>query len=145
MKRTVSLALVAVAVIACGQVSPTPPSSALAPSPSPVVAQRHVCGELQAEPCEAVIARVIGQVPGMAVSPIAVADVREEGSMTRRGGDFVTLVSFEPVGDEDLWMNPPTWVVTQPMLSQEMRIEPWRGGPLPAHFVRLLRSAGLDG
>lgn len=81
----------------------------------------------------------------MAASPVAVADVRDEGGTTFRGGDFVALVSFQPVGDEDLWMNPPTWIVTEPMFSQEMRVEPWRDGPLPAHFVSLLRSAGLDG
>ncbi len=79
----------------------------------------------------------------MAASMVAVADVRDEGATTRRGGDFVALVSFQPLGGEDAWMNPPTWVVTQPMLSSEMRVEPWGAGPLPDHFVTLLRSAGL--
>lgn len=149
MKRIAGLVLAAVAVTACGQVQPTPTPAQAQETPSPsaspsaVAAQRHVCGEFRGESCEAVIARVIEQVPGMAASPVAVADVRDEGATTQRGGDFVALVSFQPLGAEDVWMKPPTWVVTRPMFSSEMSVEPWRAGSLPAHFVTLLRSAGL--
>jgi len=146
-KRLIGTAGLALALTACApSPSPSPSPSTLVPSPSAsAVAQRHVCGELRGEPCEAAIALVIERVPAMANSPLAVADVEEAGATTHRGGDSVVLVSFQPAGDDDLWWNPPTWIVTQGMLSDQVQIEPWREGQFPEHHVELLRSAGLDG
>lgn len=130
------LPLILVVVAARRQATPSP-------SPSANQAQRHICGELDADSCEAVIALVIAQVPDMARSAVAVADVRDEGATSHRGGDFIVLVSFQPVGLLDKFMDPPTWVVTQPPFRRPVQIDPWRGGPLPTHFLALLRSAGL--
>lgn len=131
MKWTVTLALLALAVVGCQQPSPTPTPAG----------QRYVCGELDPEHCETVILKLIEIVPDLAGSPVAVADVLEEGSTLRRGGGIEVLVSFAAVGEESMQ----TWLVTWPMWPESMRVERWQGGPLPEHFLRLLELAGLDG
>lgn len=135
--RRVLLLLAAIALAGCGSVVPSPSPSTAA------VVQRHACGNLAADVCGDAIAAVIRQVPGQADSPVAVAATLDPNRPSQRGGDWVVVVSFAPFGDEDIWMNPPTWVVTQTMLSSNWTIEPWRTGTLPPRFVELLRSAGI--
>jgi hypothetical protein len=86
---------------------------------------------------------VTRQVPAMARSPIAVTATFDRDRPSQRGGDLVVLVAFAAFDLTDYGFSPPTWVVTQPMLSSEWRVEPWRAGPLPAHFTTLLNVAGI--
>lgn len=140
--------LAALALAACGQAPPTTPATPTATMsllPTPVVAQRHDCGNLSADMCEQVIAQVIRQVPEMAGSPIAVAATLDPDQLTRRGGDLTVLVAFAPFDLSDYWFSPPTWTVTQRMmLAADWHVERWRGGSLPPHFVTLLRAAQID-
>jgi hypothetical protein len=155
LNRLAKTGLLTIAIAACSpspvptpapSASPSTPVSTTAPaSPSAsATAQRRLCGELRPDVCSDAIARVVRQVREMAASPVAVADVEDQGATTRRGGDLVVLVSFQPVGSGDLFMNPPTWVVTIRTLGKGTTIEPWRGGTLPAHYVVLLRQAGVS-
>jgi hypothetical protein len=79
----------------------------------------------------------------MARSPIAVAATLDPNRLSQRGGDLVVLVTFAPFDLTDYGFSPPTWIVLQPMLSSTWRVEPWRNGPLPAHFITLLNAAGI--
>jgi hypothetical protein len=79
------------------------------------------------------------------VRNIAFAATRDPNALSHRGGDLVVLVAFARSDQSDLsdlWFNPPTWVVTQPMLTSAWRVEPRRDGNLPAHFLALLGHAG---
>jgi hypothetical protein len=128
---------IAVAFAACGQAAPSP-------MPTAVAAQRHACGNLAPDMCEEVIALVVRKVPAMAGSPIVVTATRDPDAQSRRGGDLEVLVAFAPPADDsDLWFNPPAWIVTRTMLTNDWRVDPWRGDRLPAHFLTLLRAAGL--
>jgi hypothetical protein len=79
----------------------------------------------------------------MAGSPLSVTATLDPSRPTQYGGAFVALVAFAPFDETDLWFSPPTGVATQRMLSSDWRVEPWRGGSLPAHFVTLLRATGI--
>lgn len=131
------LAVASVALTACG------PAPSLPASASPV-AQRHTCGTELGADCDEAIATVIANVPELARSPVAVADVEEIGSTQRKGGGYDVIVSFTPVPGVDTWMNPPTWTVFFKDLRAGYRpISRWIGRSLPDHYVRLLESAGL--
>jgi hypothetical protein len=67
------LAILAVASVALTACAPAPSVTA---SVSPV-AQRHVCGSELGPACDEAIAIVIANVPELARSPVAVADVEE--------------------------------------------------------------------
>jgi hypothetical protein len=113
------------------------------PTGTEELGQARYCGNLDAETCATAIAVVIDQVPGAARSAVVVVATRDPERLSQRGGDMVVLVAFERWDDSDLWFDPPTWVVTQGMLSDRWRVEPWTGSDLPAHFVALLRQAGV--
>ncbi|HEX7399511.1 MAG TPA: hypothetical protein VF302_07055 [Candidatus Limnocylindrales bacterium] len=139
IRRNALLLIVATALAACGQPAPSAsPAASLPPSPS-IVTQQHTCGDLAGEVCEAAIAAVTHQVPDAARSRIAVAATRDPSSL----GDLVVLVAFAPWDQGDYAFNPPTWVTSQPTLTAEWQVEPWRDGPLPARFLALLRKAGI--
>ncbi len=136
--RRALLSVVALVVLACGPATPGG-----VPSPIAAIPQRHDCGNLSPDICEEVIAQVIRRVPAMAGSPVAVTATLDPDRPAQLGGDFEALVAFAPFGVTDFWFGPPTWIVTLPMFSSDYRVQPWRGGSLPAHFVKLLRAAGI--
>ena len=138
--KAVLPAVVAVALVACA--APPAPVPSTDRASATAMAQVHVCGEHLVD-CEEIISVVVAKVPAMAASRIAAADFRELDAWKRRGGSAAVLVAFEPVGDADYWFNPPTWLVTVPMFSRPMTVEPWQAGTLPPHFIELLRKAGL--
>jgi len=94
--------------------------------------------------CEEIIARVIRQAPDMAGSHIAVVATQDPNRPLQRGGDDIVLVAFAPFDSPDYRISKRIWTVTQPMGSTGWRVDPWRGTNLPAHFVALLRAAGID-
>lgn len=106
--------------------------------------QRHDCGNLPADLCEEAIAAAIEHVPHMVNAPIAVTATLHPNQLSRRGGDMEVLVGFAPpAGDSDVW-SPSAWLATRGMLSSVWRVGVWREGPLPDHFLALMRENGLD-
>ena len=124
------------------QASNTPSSGSTA---SHVVSQQHFCGRLASGTCDDVISFVQETVPGTRSSAVAVADyaaIAPIGS-TRTSQDSTSyLVSFAPYGDQDLWMNPPTWLVTDSNGTWSLKPES-DVTSLNVCFVMLLRDAGL--
>lgn len=137
MRLGVLASVIVAALIAQCAVSPTPEPA--------VVGQRHVCGNLSADVCEGAIAAVILRVPEMADSPIAVTATLDPDRPSQRGGDTAILVGFAPIGGQTEMWSPGIWLTTQGMLSSVWLVEVWREGPLPDHFIALMRANGLEG
>jgi len=131
------LMLAVTALIAQCAISPT--------SAPPAVSQRHVCGNLSVDFCEEAIAAVILRAPEMADSPSAVTATMDPDRPYQRGGDTAVLVGFAPIGGGTEMWSPGVWVATQGMLSSVWMVEVWRDGPLPDHFIALMRANGLEG
>lgn len=145
MRSFIGVVALAVLLGACGNAASAPATAQQSQPSSPSAAvQRVVCGSVPDTTCRAIVAKVIDSVPGMAASPLAVVDFGGDQVKAGYGGDAPVLVAFQPVGDEDLWMNPPTWVYVSHDSGAFFLIEEWRLGTLPANFMSLLRTAGLS-
>jgi hypothetical protein len=101
-------------------------------------AQRQVCASLDETLCGRAIEEVILTAPDLGRAAIAVAAPRFDPPPVRFGGNTKVLVAFlnEPGGDT----LPAAWVATL-RLPDEWLIEPWREGPLPAHFLQAIEAA----
>ena len=131
MKRLGLAALLALSLAGCAQAWPWLGQ-----------AQQRACGQLDAEQCADVIARVEAAVPETAGSRLVVADLAEPPGVHAYGA-FTALVSFVPWDrSEDLWLSPPTWTVSKGAAG--WIVEPWRGQALPDHFARTLADAGVQ-
>jgi hypothetical protein len=91
-----------------------------------------------------VVARVSAQVPELTASSLAVVDYGGDLVKQHYGSASPILAAFQAVGDEDLWMNPPTWVYTSSDDEHFFDIQPWLLDQLPPKFLALLRQAGMD-
>jgi hypothetical protein len=112
-----------------------PPTAA--PSLELAELPHRICGHLDQTTCDAAIAAVIGNVPDVGGWSPAVAETfSPDGKLNRR--NEVVLVAFRPAPDVDVWMSPPTWIVTRASRSVDWAVRPWTFGPLPAHFQTLI-------
>jgi hypothetical protein len=137
MARLVATCLIAVTMIAACDADST------RPQPSGPAAQVQDCGNVDVRTCRAAVQAVIARVPETATSPIAVVATLDPNALARRGGDLTLVVAFQRLPDVDVWMDPPTWIVTRTFMTQDWWIAPWRNRDLPAHFQRLLIADGV--
>ena len=137
MARLVMSLLIALCFVAACDADP------VQPEPSQTAAQVQDCGNVDIRTCRAAVQAVIARVPETATSPIAVVATLDPNAFSRHGRDVTLVVAFQRPPDVDVWMNPPTWIVTRTFTTQDWWIAPWRNRDLPAHFQRLLIADGV--
>jgi len=137
MGRLIATSLIALILIAACDADPARPEA------SQLTGQIQDCGNVDIRTCRAAVQAVIARVPDAAASPIAVVATLEPDALARRGGDLTLVVAFQRLPDADVWMDPPTWIVTRTFSTQDWWIAPWRNRDLPAHFQRLLVADGV--
>ena len=138
--RPLAVVLVVLAVATCSPApSPTARQSAV---PSSTVAQQRICGRLTLDRCATVISVVQDQVPGTRQSALAIADESVPSLPVSSDGPSAYFVAFAPWDNEDYWMSPPTWLVTESNGTWSLAPE-HDVNSLQVCFVELLRQAGL--
>jgi hypothetical protein len=137
MARLIATCLIAMTLIAACDADPA------RPGPSQPAAQIQDCGNVDVRICRAAVQAVIARVPETATSPIAVVATLDPNALARRGRDLTLVVAFQRLPNVDVWMDPPTWLVTRTFSTQDWWIAPWRNRDLPAHFQRLLVADGV--
>jgi len=127
-----------VAACAPGSVGP---GGAAWPSGGPQVT---VCGNLDQPVCAEVLRAVASQDPGIAASPLVVADYGKDLAAPNPGPDS-WIVAYVPAARPDPWLGPPVFLVLRGNPTG-YAVQPWPSDrPLPAFYTDLLRTSGVPG